>query len=475
MIDTGVGPSRTRRLVMLAPVALAFADASIVVLALPQVVLRLHTTVSHVAWVIVAYNLALIVGALAVRVLNPVGRVWPLLLGGLALFGVASVGAGVAPSLTWLIAFRVVQGLGGGVLLCASLPVLTDACRPGDSPKALWSSAAAVGAALGPTAGGVLTQLFDWRAIFIAQAPVAAASALALWRAGAGSAVIELEPDPAAETQTAPGAAGRGFANLALGFLSAGLIGALFGVTILLINVWGYTPLAAAAVLTILPAVTLLLDRAAAGRSFTLRAATGSAALAVGLLLLAAVSHRALGFAIIAVALCGAGLGLAVPALTDSAMAWGGPQRDRPLAAVSLTVAARDAGLVVGLLVLTPIFVSQLNAAPTRAQGPITRQIITDPVSLRVKLVLGVHLLNAVKVAPQTELPNLQPSFQAAAKVGGPSSLPALRRLRQIVQTLVVNAGTRAFRIPLLVCAIFAALVLPLLGLRRLTAAKPRS
>jgi len=49
------------------PVALAFADASIVLLALPELVARLHTSISHVIWVIIVYNLALIAGAIAVR------------------------------------------------------------------------------------------------------------------------------------------------------------------------------------------------------------------------------------------------------------------------------------------------------------------------------------------------------------------------------------------------------------------------
>src|SRR5215469_12321570 len=77
-------------------VALAFADASIVVLALPEIVTRLHTSISHVPWVITAYNLALIVTAAAII---PFARrldwTWAL-IGGLALFGVASVGCGVA-------------------------------------------------------------------------------------------------------------------------------------------------------------------------------------------------------------------------------------------------------------------------------------------------------------------------------------------------------------------------------------------
>ena len=448
--------------------ALAFADASIVVLALPQVVVRLHTSISHAVWIIVAYNAALIAGALAVRALNPVEKVWTLparwaraircSLDRRRGCPLRSPGCSSSASLR-------VSAVGFcSARRCRRLPTPAG---PAGRPRALWSSAAALGAALGPTVGGVLTQVFDWRAIFIAQAPVAAVSALALWRAGGAPMMAGAEPGPAPEAPTPPGALGRWFANCALALLSAGLIGALFVVTILLIDVWGYTPLAAAAVLTLLPAVTLLLDRACAGRSSTLRAASGAAALAVGLLLLGAVSHRALGVALIALALCGAGLGLAVPALTDVAMSRTGTAGDRQLSAVSLTVAARDAGLILGLLILSPIFIDQINTAPRRAEGPIINQIIDSPVSLQVKLVLGEHLLQAEKAAPQTELPDLEPAFQTAATLAGPTALPTLQRLHKTVRTLVINAATRAFRWPLRVCAIFAALVLPLLGVRR--------
>src|SRR5205814_6625752 len=80
-------------------VALAFADASIVVLALPQIVARLHTTISHVVWVIMAYNLALIVGC---AVILPFARRLAssrALVGGLVVFGLASIGCGAVNSL----------------------------------------------------------------------------------------------------------------------------------------------------------------------------------------------------------------------------------------------------------------------------------------------------------------------------------------------------------------------------------------
>lgn len=470
-------PASRRRAILLAPIALAFADASIVVLALPQIVARLHTSVSSVVLVIVVYNAALIVGALAVwlRAGQRSDRV--LLIGGLLVFGAASLGSGLSPSLHWLLLFRAFQGLGGGVLLCGSLPQLAAACRRGESALAVWASTAAVGAALGPAAGGLLTQAFDWRAIFLAQAPVAGASALAVWLAarspvasppgaapdGPAAATAPAVGDPPHAASIAPiGRVGWVSANVALALLSAGLIGALFMVTLLLINVWGLTPLAAAALLTILPALTGLTDGLARGRPVAQRAAGGAIALGVGLLVLSAVSHRELGLAIGALVLCGAGLGLAFPALTDAAMDGGSDQLRR----VSLTVAARDAGLVLGLLVLTPIFVGQLNRVPRRALPPITRAILTAPAPTPVKLALGLRLLAAEHAAPPSALPDLGPPFTATEAAADPATRAALRRLRPVVHSLIVSAATRAFRTPLLVCAIFALLVLPALALR---------
>src|SRR5512140_3393792 len=72
-------------------VALAFADASIVVLALPQIMERLHTSISHVIWVIGAYNLALIAGAVAIIPMAGRFTSRAALIVGLAVFGLASL------------------------------------------------------------------------------------------------------------------------------------------------------------------------------------------------------------------------------------------------------------------------------------------------------------------------------------------------------------------------------------------------
>src|SRR5919204_4414769 len=97
-----------RSILLAAAVALAFADSSIVVLALPELLQRFHTSVSDVAWVVTAYNLAVAVVAAAVarRGLDPArtARI------GLALFTAASIACAAAPSLWPLVVFRAAQG-----------------------------------------------------------------------------------------------------------------------------------------------------------------------------------------------------------------------------------------------------------------------------------------------------------------------------------------------------------------------------
>src|SRR6478735_3140931 len=106
-----------------AAVALAFADSSIVVLALPALLSRFHTSIQNVAWIVTSYNVVVALAALPlVRVAR---RMDParLTCWGLVIFAVASLGCAYAPSLWTLVAFRSVQGLGGAALLAGSLPL----------------------------------------------------------------------------------------------------------------------------------------------------------------------------------------------------------------------------------------------------------------------------------------------------------------------------------------------------------------
>ncbi len=436
-------------------VALAFADASIVVLALPQIVDRLHTSISHVVWVIVAYNLALIAMCLVVLPLARRVASRPVLVAGLALFGAASIGCGLAGSLGVLIPLRALQGAGGGLVLCASLSLFAGVARRGDSPLTGWSAAAAIGAAVGPAAGGVLTQIFDWRSIFLAQAPVAFLAALAV-------VLARPQPDDELQPESSPRAAHVDplSANAALLLLSAGLIGALFMVVIELINAWLITPIGAAAIVTTIPLATALAERLLRRRQPVALGAAGSVLLAAGLVVLALISHRELGLVVLALALCGAGLGLGFPGLTTAALLGRGSATAR----AAVTVAARDAGLVLGLLVLTPVFVSELNTTTASATAQAAGVVIVSPLPTSMKLQLGSALQSAAASAPQSRPPDVAPAFAQVNAQATPAQRVQLAALRVQLQTIIERAATHAFKRPLLYAAVFALLVLPVLG-----------
>ena len=447
-------------------IALAFADASVVVLALPQIVVRLHTSISHVTWVITAYNLALIASTIAILPLATRLSSRRALVAGLAVFGVASLGSGAAGSLTVLVLWRCVQGAGGALLLCASLPLLARG-RDGTAQLYAWAATAAFGAGVGPAVGGILTQLFDWRAIFLAQAPVAAVAAAAAVASRLKPAVTE---PPSGGTGVEPGAAGGraalspAIANTALALISAGLIGALFLATILLINVWQLSPLGAAAILFVIPVATVLAGRLVRDRDPAAVGAAGAVVLAAGLIVLALVPGRELGLALLALGLCGVGLGVAFPSLTRAAL----HRRGLPIARAARTVAAREGGLVLGLVLLTPVLVHQLNNAPGRAVPPVTRAVITAPLSLATKIQLGAGLLAANAHTPPSRLPDFGPPFAQAGTGAGPADRTALAGLEAQVQSLVQRAVTRSFRDPLLLCALLSLLaIVPLAYGRR--------
>ena len=166
---------------------------------------------------------------------------------GLVLFTVASVGCAASVNLPMLIAFRCVQGLGAALVLPTSIALLGGLTGGREAGITLWTKVAVLGAALGPVLGGVLTQLFDWRAIFVVQAPLAGAALLAT---AAGAVALPAEKH---------GRRGRGAlaADAALALVFAALVGALFLAVLLVITVWGLEPIAGALVVSALPAATL--------------------------------------------------------------------------------------------------------------------------------------------------------------------------------------------------------------------------
>src|SRR6266568_1468165 len=87
---------------------------------------------------------------------------------GIAVFTAASIGCGFAPNVTVLIAARVVQGVGGALLVPVSLAIISAAFPAPERGKAVgtWAGFAAIAAALGPVLGGWLVDTLSWRAIF---------------------------------------------------------------------------------------------------------------------------------------------------------------------------------------------------------------------------------------------------------------------------------------------------------------------
>ena len=275
-----------------AAVAVAFADSSIVVLALPDLYGRFETTIEGVSWVITAYNVAVAATALLLVFLVHRFRAAYVLGGGLVLFLAASIACASANSLAFLIAARSVQGVGAALLLAGALPVIG---------ARTWTLAGTYGLAVGPALGGVLTQAFDWRAIFVAQAPVAAVALLGVGRS---------QPEDVAIEGWRPSLRRTLPANACLGLLFGALVGALFLAVLIVISVWSYSPIGGAAIVSALPIAALAARPLDRWLPPVTAVCTGAALLAVGLVGLALLPSASVWLLVWALLLCGAGLGL---------------------------------------------------------------------------------------------------------------------------------------------------------------------
>jgi EmrB/QacA subfamily drug resistance transporter len=155
-------------------------DTTIVNVALPTLVRQLHASTSQLQWVVDAFNLlfagsVLVAGSLSDRF----GRKG-MLLAGLAVFGLASLVGGLVNDVGALIAARAVMGVGAAMVFPPTLSLLTGAFterRERALAIGLWGAITGMAIALGPIVGGWLLQVFDWRSIFFAMTPIAAAAA----------------------------------------------------------------------------------------------------------------------------------------------------------------------------------------------------------------------------------------------------------------------------------------------------------
>jgi EmrB/QacA subfamily drug resistance transporter len=172
----------------LALALLAFAqliialDYTIVFVAIPDIGTDLGFSAQTLQWVVSGYAVAfggfLLLGG---RMSDLLGR-RRMFVAGMALYGVSSLAGGVAASPELLVAARGVQGLGGALLAPATLSLISTTFAEGRERNrafSVWGAAGGSGMALGSLLGGVLTQAFGWRSVFLVNVPLAAIGVLA--------------------------------------------------------------------------------------------------------------------------------------------------------------------------------------------------------------------------------------------------------------------------------------------------------
>lgn len=153
---------------------LSVVNTSSILIAIPAIILALHTTFFLAIWIIVAYSLVL-------TVLTPILGKYSDLVGrkkmysmGYLVFLAGSIISTVSYQGGMLLTGRVIQGLGGAMLLSNSLAIITDTFKGVELKKAIGINSAiiAIGTSVGPLIGGALTDI-TWRAIFLFNIPLA--------------------------------------------------------------------------------------------------------------------------------------------------------------------------------------------------------------------------------------------------------------------------------------------------------------
>ena len=166
---------------------MASLTSGTLIIALPEILRDLHTDIFSLLWIVVGYTLVATVLVLnAGRVADMVGRARSYTLG-FVIFTVASILCAVAPDATQLIAWRLVQGVGGALLMANATALVTDAFPRPELGRALGINAMVLGAGaiLGPILGGWLTG-FGWRTVFWFNVPIGLVGVL-----GAGIVLVE--------------------------------------------------------------------------------------------------------------------------------------------------------------------------------------------------------------------------------------------------------------------------------------------
>ncbi len=178
-IDPAVYAGRWKTLGVLAlSLVIIGLDNTILNVALPTLQAEFDASASGLQWMVDSYllvfaGLLLVFGTLGDRF----GRKLAL-QAGVTIFGLASLGALIADSSGQVIAVRALMGVGAALIMPATLSIIANVFPPDERGRAIgiWAALAAVGIGLGPLAGGLLLEWFDWSSVFLVNIPFAVAA-----------------------------------------------------------------------------------------------------------------------------------------------------------------------------------------------------------------------------------------------------------------------------------------------------------
>lgn len=170
--------STRARWIMLATVlgsGLSMLDSTVVNVALPALGASLDASIGDLQWVVNGYTLSLAALILLGGSLGDRFGRRRLFLVGVVWFAAGSLLCGLAPTIGWLIAARILQGVGGALLVPGSLAIISATFVRSDRARAIgsWSALAGVATAAGPLLGGWMVQTIGWRWVFLINLPLA--------------------------------------------------------------------------------------------------------------------------------------------------------------------------------------------------------------------------------------------------------------------------------------------------------------
>jgi EmrB/QacA subfamily drug resistance transporter len=412
--------------VMMIGWAMSLLDIAIVNITIPELQDELSTDIGTVTWVINAYNIVFAVLLVSMgRLADQFGRRLFFVIG-LSVFTIGSGLCALAWSVEWLIGFRVVQGIGAGILAPIGFAITVLVFPPQQRGRglALIAVVALVSSALGPVLGGVLVEIASWHWIFLINIPfgilgvvlalrwwpetwdlsagrevdvkgmvllglavfcllVALVEAnpfggnLPLWLSLMQAAILlgvafvlweRRAPNPMLSSELMENKQFRS-ANIGMLFFAAGAIGSLLLLSLVFLNLWGYEPIEAALAILPVPLCGLIVwpfvGRAADNRAPGEIAKPALIVMAIGLLwisFLPATSDNAFSYLRILPGLAMLGIGMGIGFPALNVGAMGSVAGPMVGLASGVLNTARQLGAAIGVAILIATFGGALHA-----------------------------------------------------------------------------------------------------------------